>query len=176
MNLLRLLTLAAAGCLADDDWHVREAGSVILAAVAPDWQLTAMAGHHDAEVARRSQAILDARRNAWLAEGLAAIQKAVADEGLPVWPWIDSLPADTVERFSVISPYLERAKDCGFVSNGPDFAAYCEASRMWFTDQLWYAREHGGQDVLPGLMELARRMVKGDREQCRRAGYRWVGR
>lgn len=168
--------LALVACYASlaghDDWSVREAATASLSAVACDWQLAALAAHHDPEIARRAGLVLRERRDDRLRRAVSQVERAIADAGLPpgVYPWIDSVPHDTVDRFSVVSPYLERAKDCGHSSNGPDFRAYREASRMWLADLLW-----DGAGV-EGVADLARQMVAGDREQCRRCGYRWVGR
>lgn len=169
-----VLLALVAGCAAvagSDDWRAREAASAGLSAVAMDWQLVALESSPDPEIARRAGVVLRERRDARLVLAIETVRRAIADEGLPAWPWIDSIPHDTVERFAVVSPYLERAKDCGFTSSGPDFAAYREASRMWLTDLLW---SEDGRNV-EGVAKLARQMVQGDREQCKKCGYKWVG-
>lgn len=143
--LLLALVAGYASLTGADDWSTREAATASLACVAQDWQLVVIEHDADPEIARRAGNVLRERRDARLRRAIADVQRAIEDAGLPagVWPWIDSVPADTVERFSVISPYLEAAKDAGFVSNGPDFKAYHEASRMWLTGLLWSGRRCG---------------------------------
>lgn len=164
IDALGFLTLAAATWLADDDWHVREAGSAVLAAVGQPAEPTLrhLVAGDDPEAARRAGVVLRSLVERQLPDLLAAVRASIADV-YPAWPWLDSLPGDEW----TVCAYVAAAGGGG---SGPDWTGYREATRLYVADLL----RRGA--TVEEASAVVRRLVEGDREQCRTQGFRWVGR
>lgn len=173
---LLLLAYACLGWMGDDDYHVRQAGTAILAGYG-EMSIPVLAvgvKSPDPEVSRRCHELQHAHKDRILSEFMSVIRGTLKSDGYDAWPWIDSAPDDVYEitgtQFAS-SNYLWMATSAGFTATGPDFTAYREATRLFVQDCLWSGR---CQNLSEAIL-LVRKMVDGDRRQCRERGYKWVG-
>lgn len=146
--------------LGDDDYYTRESATLaleklVLAEATAKTTLPAVRAatkDPDPEVARR-------------AEGVIGVYLNVRPTNYPAMPWIDSLPLDYPDRQEIIGKYLAYGRDVCGCGRAPDWHEYRVAT-------VYFIRDLMGEGLSRAeAIQLLDRLVEGDREQCRRAGW-----
>lgn len=159
--------LLVAGCIAGlgaDDYAARHRSAAVLTAFgeAARPQLTRARRSPDAEVSRAAEALLarlDGRK--WEARS-RAVWGVLAEAHFDRAPWIDSLPKDYPERWSIVEQYLAaaRATDVS-AAMAPDFPRWRKATELFVADLI------NGPKSVGELQLMLRQMVKGDAQQVK---------